>query len=204
MMEIKGMVRNSVLLLILVVAFSLNVFGLPQEELLEFDPVDVQINFTLGDILHTVRGTFRLKSGTIKFNPETGQANGLVVVDATSGQTGNTGRDKKMHKDVLESGKYPEITFTPTRVQGHLSPQEDSEVELQGIFGLHGGKYEITLSAHIHFAGERLTIDSHFSIPYVKWGLQNPSNFILRVNDSVDVDLHAVGRISNQAVRIGP
>lgn len=203
-MEIKGMIKNSVLWLIFVFAFSLNAFGLPQEELLEFDPVNVQISFTLGDILHTVHGAFRLKSGIIKFNPETGQASGLVVVDATSGQTGSTGRDKKMNKDVLESSKYPEITFTPTRVQGHLPPQADSEIGLQGIFSLHGGNHEITLSAHIHSSDERLTIDSHFSIPYVKWGLQNPSNFILRVNDSVDVDLHAVGRISNQAVRIGP
>jgi polyisoprenoid-binding protein YceI len=197
-MEVKGMFRTFVLLSTLVFALSLTVFGLPQEAVLEFNPTDVQIHFTLGDVIHTVHGTFRLKSGTIKFNSETGLASGLVVVDATSGETGSTGRDKKMHKDVLESSKYPEITFTPVHLlQGHLSPQEDSEVELQGIFGLHGGNHEITLSAHIHMTGERLTIDSHFSVPYVQWGLQNPSNFILRVNDSLNVDLHAVGRISN-------
>ena len=152
---------------------------------MEFNPADVQISFTLGDILHTVHGTFRLKSGTIKFNPETGQASGLVVVDATSGETGSTGRDKKMHKDVLESGKYPEITFTPIRIYKAIShPKKTLNVGLQGIFGLHGGNHEITLSAHIHIAGEQLTIDSHFSVPYVKWGLQNPSTFILRVDDS--------------------
>ncbi len=203
-MKTKGIIRSHFLLLIFVFAFSLTAFGLPQEEFLEFNPADVQISFTLGDILHTVQGTFKLKSGTIKFNPETGQASGSVVVDATSGETGNPGRDKKMHKEVLESGKYPEITFTAVRLQGHLSPQDDSEVGLQGILGLHGGDHEAILNAHIHIAGEQLTIDSHFTVPYVKWGLKNPSTFILRVDDFINVELHAVGLISKQAVRTGP
>lgn len=204
MMKLRKMIRNDALILVLVMALSATVFGTTQDELLEFNPSDVQISFTLGDILHTVHGTFKLKSGTIKFNPETGVASGFIVIDATSGETGSAGRDKKMHKEVLESGKYPEITFTPMRMQGHLSAQEDSEVNLQGIFGIHGGTHEITLGAHIHITGELLTITSHFSVPYVKWGLHDPSTFLLRVNDSLNVDLHAVGRLSSQSARIGP
>jgi hypothetical protein len=31
-----------------------------------------------------------------------------------------------------------------------------------------------------------------FSIPYVKWGLKNPSTLILRVNDQVDITIHTI------------
>src|ERR1700686_2361186 len=89
-----------------------------QDLTLELDPAHTTIRFTLGDVLHTVNGTFKLKSGTIHFNPGTGTASGSVVVDVTSGDTGSNARDRKMHKEILESAKYPEATFTPTKVSG--------------------------------------------------------------------------------------
>jgi polyisoprenoid-binding protein YceI len=65
---------------------------------LELDPANTRIEFTSAATLHTVHGTFALKSGTIHVNPSNGAAGGPVVVDATSGDTGNTGRDHKMHQ----------------------------------------------------------------------------------------------------------
>lgn len=179
-------------------ALSLPIRGLAQEALLEFDPTQTQIRFTLGDVLHTVHGMFRLKHGTITFNPLNGQTSGLVVVDATSGQSGSNGRDNKMHKSVLESKDYPEITFAPHRILGQIALQGDSQVEIPGVLTVHGGAHEITLKSHVHIAGNQLIADIHFSIPYAKWGLHNPSTFILRVNDTVDLDLHAVGHVSPQ------
>src|SRR5438270_6481510 len=74
-----------------------------QEMTVQLDPDHTRVAFTLGDVLHTVHGTFKLKNGTIHFDPTTGAASGLVVVDVTSGDTGNNSRDRKMHKDILES-----------------------------------------------------------------------------------------------------
>ncbi len=185
---------------LLAVIFLLTGSGVAQEAVLELDPSLTQIGFTLGDILHTVHGTFRLKYGTINFNPVTGQASGSVVVDATSGQSGSRGRDNKMHKDILESRQYPEITLSPLKVQGHIASQGDSEIQIQGVFRIHGADHEITLKAHINISGEKLTGNAHFSIPYVQWGLRNPSTFILRVNDTVGIDLHVAGNLSAQPV----
>src|ERR1700681_1422369 len=53
------------------------------EETVIFDPARTTVDFTLGDVLHTVHGTFRLKSGVIHFDPDGGKASGSVVVDAT-------------------------------------------------------------------------------------------------------------------------
>ena len=96
--------------------------ALAQETVFQLDPAKTEVAFTLTDPLHTVHGTFKLKSGTIRFNPTTGEAGGKVVVDATSGASGNGSRDRKMHKEVLESPKYSEITLTPVRFKGTSRP----------------------------------------------------------------------------------
>jgi polyisoprenoid-binding protein YceI len=172
-----------------------------QQAVLKLDPGKTLINFTLGASFHTVHGTFRLKHGTITFDPATGQASGLVVVDATSGDTGNHGRDSKMHKEILESQKYPEITFTPVQIEGRVGPQGDSKVEVKGTFNLHGQDREIVLQAEVHIAGTELTADTNFAVPYVKWGLKNPSTFILRVSDTVQMSVHAAGQITMPAAK---
>ena len=39
------------------------------------------------------------------------------------------------------------------------------------------------------------TAASHFAVPYVKWGMKNPSTFILRVDQSVDIEVQASGAV---------
>jgi polyisoprenoid-binding protein YceI len=166
-----------------------------QEAVLELDPAQTQIGFTLGDVLHTVNGTFKLKQGTINFNAATGQASGLVVVDATSGDSGSHARDHKMHKDILQSGQYPEITFAPQQVQGQVLPAGVFKVQVVGTFTMHGESHPLTLIVQANQTGEQLTANVTFSIPYVSWGLKNPSTLFLRVNSTVDIAIQAVGHI---------
>ena len=59
------------------------------ETTVTFDPAHTSVDFTLGDVLHTVHGSFKLKNGTISFDPATGKATGVFVVDATSGDSGS-------------------------------------------------------------------------------------------------------------------
>ncbi len=170
-----------------------------QEVVLALDPAQTQIKFNLGDVLHQVNGTFRLKSGSIRFNRATGSASGSVVVDATSGKSGSNARDRKMHKDILESARYPEIVFTPDRVQGRLASQGESQVEVHGILRLHGADHETTLTARVSVSGDQLSVDTKFVVPYVKWGLKNPSTFVLRVSQDVEIDIHAIGRLTTSS-----
>jgi polyisoprenoid-binding protein YceI len=167
-----------------------------QEMTLELDPANTRINFTLEATLHTVHGTFALKSGTIHFNPATGSASGLVVVDATSGDTENKSRDSKMHKEILESKRYPEITFTSTKLSGKVELQGDSRVQLDGIFKLHGTEHPMTLTLAVQAKGNVLSAQTHIVIPYIAWGLKNPNTLFLHVSDKVEVDISAVGHVS--------
>ncbi len=166
-----------------------------QERFFDVDPAQSRVEFTLGDVFHTVRGSFKVKQGTIRVDPAIGKAGGLVVVDATSGESGNGARDRKMHKDILESGKYPEISIEPVKASGTLAASGESQIELNGIFRIHGGEHEVTVSAAVQIAGDQWTARIHFIVPYVQWGLKNPSTFILRVSDKVAIDVLAKGRV---------
>src|ERR1700674_4675852 len=74
-------------------------FAQPQELRFQFAPSTTKITFTLGDILHTVRGSFKLKQGDVEYSVGTKSVRGTLTVDATSGESGNRSRDRKMHKE---------------------------------------------------------------------------------------------------------
>jgi polyisoprenoid-binding protein YceI len=164
-----------------------------QEVRLQFEPSKTNIAFTLGDILHTVHGSFQLKQGNVEYNLASKLVSGNLVVDATSGQSGNRSRDRKMHKEILESGQYPVISFRPDRVEGGIAPGTTSTVQVHGIFSIHGSDHELTMPVRVTIFSDHWTADTHFTIPYVKWGIKNPSTFVLRVSESVEIDVHATG-----------
>jgi polyisoprenoid-binding protein YceI len=176
-------------------ALVLTPAGRAQEVAVQLEAAQTKIEFTLGSTLHTVEGTFKLKSGAIRFDPATGKMSGSIIVDATSGESGNEGRDRKMHREILESGKYPEIIFTPNEAKGAFNPKDPSKLEVSGRFRLHGQDHEMTLPIDIQPAGRQLQMTMHITIPYLKWGLKNPSTFILRASDKVEIDIHAVGQV---------
>lgn len=158
------------------------------------DPAQSTIKFTLDTTLHTVEGTFKLKSGQVSFDPATGKASGQITVDATSADTGNKGRDKKMHQEILESQKYPEIILIPQQVKGSVNPQGASQVEVWGVFRIHGQDHDTTLTLSVQpLAGDQIQVSTHFSVPYVQWGMKSPSTFLLRASDTVEIEVHTSG-----------
>src|ERR1700681_916769 len=104
------------------------------ESNIELDPARTSIGFTLADVLHTVHGTFKLKRGSIAFDSSTGKASGEVVVDVASGNSGSGTRDKRMHKEILESARYPDAVFTADRVSGELAARGTSELDVHVAF----------------------------------------------------------------------
>lgn len=165
------------------------------ESTIELDPARTVITFTLADVLHTVHGTFKLKHGSITFDSVTGKASGEIVVDAASGNSGSEARDKRMHKEILESVRYPEAVFTLDRVSGELAPRGASELDVHGSFQIHGASHDMTFHFRADVSGSEVASSTGFTIPYVQWGMKNPSNFLLRVSDKVQMNIKAVGRM---------
>jgi polyisoprenoid-binding protein YceI len=187
-----------------ILALALSGSAFAQEMRLQLDAAATQVNFTLGDVLHTVHGVFKLKTGDMWFDPSNGKAGGQIVVNALSGESGNSSRDSRMHKNILESAKYADITFAPDRVEGKVNLQGDSDVRLHGQFFIHGGTHDMTMKVKSHMEQQRLTASISFSVPYVQWGMKNPSTLFLRVNDTVEIGIQATGQLSNSEPRTTP
>ena len=185
--------RSGVFFLIIPVIMATAICGGAQQTVLQFDPAKTTIKFTLDAALHTVHGTFQAKQSALQFDPTSGKLSGEISVDAKSGQTGNGMRDRKMHRDVLESEQYPEITFRPSRIEGTVASEGKSSVTVYGIFRIHGVNHEIAVPAEVEMNADQWTAMVHFPVPYVKWGMKNPSTLFLRVSESVEVELVASG-----------
>jgi len=173
----------------------------PNSLVFTVDTAQSSVHWTLGSSLHTVHGTFALKSGSLQIDPDSGKASGRIVVDAASGDSGNDGRDKKMNKEVLESGKFGEITFQPASITGKLETQGDATVQIHGVFLLHGSEHELTVPAHASISGDHWAGSAKFSVPFIEWGLKNPSTWLLKVEHSVNVELELKGSLQTQSTR---
>jgi len=167
-----------------------------QQVQITLDPAQTKVDWTLGDVLHTVHGTFKLKSGNIVFDSKTGDASGQIVVDAISGESGNHTRDGKMQKEILESARYPDIVFLPKHVSGNLPAQGASTLQVQGVFRIHGGDHDLTLSLPVQADGSRATATTTFDVPYEAWGMKNPSTFLLKVENKVEISISTVGTVA--------
>ena len=157
------------------------------------DPGQSKVHWSVDSTMHTVHGTFAVKSGALHFDPQTGKAGGEIVVFATSGESGNSSRDEKMHKVVLESAKYPDAVFRPTQVEGKVAASGNSDVQLHGVFVLHGGEHELSVPVHAEMVSGKWKGTAKFEVPYIQWGLKDPSNWLLKVKPAVQVDLELAG-----------
>ena len=179
-------------------ALSLSVapFALAQQETFTVNPDASQVVFILGGNGHHVQGTFHVQSGTVDLDPGGHKISGSIIVAAASGNSGEASRDKKMDTEVLDTAHFAEVAFAPASYQGALAPSGDSTIQVSGVFTLHGTPHDITVPMRVHIDGAAITAKGSFTVPYVKWGLKDPSIFILKVAKEVDIDLTLNGRLT--------
>lgn len=173
-----------------------------EEQLLSLDPAKTAVHFSVTATGHDVEGSFHLTSGAVRFDSATGIASGEIRIDALSAETGNGSRDKTLRDDVLETERFPLFVFTAERFVGKLPASGEGQVELCGLVSLHGASHPLTLPAKIRLEGARLKVDAEFAIPYVEWGLHNPSILFLKVADIVQVHVEGEGTLSSPGAAV--
>jgi polyisoprenoid-binding protein YceI len=191
----KPLPARLLLCIALLVVPLLRAQSAPQAITMHIDPARTEIHWTLSGNMHTVHGTFKLKGGLITFDPSTGAAQGEIAVDLVTGESGNQSRDGHMQKDVLESEKYPQAIFHPAKVTGVVKSGSTQNVTVEGTFTLHGKDHPLRLDAKIQVDGHDAVATTRFTVPYVEWGMKDPSTFLFRVDKTVDVDVIAKGGI---------
>ena len=168
-----------------------------QHQTFSINPDASTVAFTLGGSGHHVQGTFHVQRGSIDFDPGAQKISGSVIVAAGSGNSSEPSRDKKMNSDVLDTEHFAEVTFAPSSYQGTIALSGDSTIQVSGTFTLHGTPHDLTVPMQLHIDGANLTAKGHFTVPYVKWGLKDPSIFILKVAKEVDIDLALSGQLTH-------
>jgi polyisoprenoid-binding protein YceI len=100
-----------------------------------------------------------------------------------------------MREGVLEAQRYPEITFDPQHFTLKVRSGGQFQATMQGVLTLHGGRHDIDLMAQGQLVGDKLTATAHFSVPYVDWGMKDPSILFLTVAKQVDIDIATSGHV---------
>lgn len=180
----------------LVLAALLAPAALAQHQTLVVNPDASAVKMTLKTTHEIVNGTFHVQSGSIEFDRSTPKMLGSVIVLAGSGKTGNSMRDRKMDSDILKVKQFATVSFEPKTYAGSIAPSGDSTIQVTGIFTLLGAPHEITVPILVHVDGAAVTAKAHFVVPYVQWGLKNPSFLFWKAENDVAIDLLLAGKLS--------
>lgn len=163
---------------------------------LHLDPEETSLDFILEATMHTVHGHLGSASGRIAFDPASTLASGELVIDLGGAETGVGRRDKKMHAKILETDRYPTAVFRVNRIDLPRSLQQGrNELQLHGELELRGTRHPVLLPAVAQLDGDRITATAWLDIPYIDWGLEDPSFFVLRVAKTVRVEIETAGRL---------
>ena len=181
---------------VLVLAAALAPSALSQHQTFVVNPDASEVKITLKTTHELVIGAFHVQSGSIEFDRTTPKMAGSVVVLAGSGKTGNDSRDKRMNKDILKVEQYANVSFEPKTYTVAIALSGDSNLQVTGIFTLLGTPHEIAIPILVHLEGTTATAKAHFVLPYVQWGVKNPSFMIWKADDDVAIDLSLAGRLS--------
>jgi polyisoprenoid-binding protein YceI len=183
--------------LVLALAVILGPAALAQHQTFAVNPDASDVKMKLNTTHEVVNGTFHIQSGSINFDRAASHISGIVIVAAGSGKTGNDSRDKKMNKDILKVEQYTTVSFAPKTYTGTIAPSGDSTIQVSGVFTLLGTPHDLTIPMQIHLDGSKATAKAQFVIPYVQWGLKNPSFMFWKADNDVAIDLNLVGQVSN-------
>ena len=165
---------------------------------LHLDADQTKIEWTVGVTLRKVHGTFKSNGGELIADVKTGTAQGEVEIPTASLASGDDKRDAKFQKEVLDSAQYPAIIFHPTHIDGLKEGDGEQTVKATGSMTLHGSDHPVELTLHMTVSGKQATVTTHFVVPYVKWGLKDPSTMFSRYDKEIEVDVTAKGTLEQQ------
>jgi hypothetical protein len=181
---------------VLALALILAPAALAQHQTFAVNADASEVKMTLKTTHELVNGAFHIQSASVEFDRSTPKMSGSVVVLAGSGKTGNGSRDKKMNKEILHVEQYATVSFEPKSYAGVIAPSGDSTIQVTGIFTLLATPHEITIPMLVHLEGTTATAKAHFAVPYIQWGLKDPSFLFWKADNEVAIDLFLTGPLS--------
>ncbi|MGW7607989.1 YceI family protein [Streptomyces sp. NPDC054766] len=126
----------------------------------DIDTLRSRISFTTKHMfgLGTVRGSFRLRGGTVSLAEPLTATRVDAVADAASFDTDNKNRDRQvLSKTLLDTATYPDIVFTSIGA----GQDEAGAWTLRGLLTAHGVRAPVTFTvAKAEVDGEEITVEA--------------------------------------------
>jgi len=193
-----GLVRLPRLCLFCMLLTAMPAFA--EKMVFTLDTKESEVRIILGATLHTVDGRAALEPASFTWDTDSGSASGRAVVRASRLRTGIDARDQKMREDVLLSALHPEIVFEATGFELRQSGAEKLRFVLKGELTLLGVGHEIELETRAHLRSDNSwKARADLNLPYVQWGLTDPSLPLFAVDKYVTVEVKAVGSLAREA-----
>ncbi len=70
-----------------------------------------------------------------------------------------------MKDTELDAKAFPEIVFTPRRLDGQIDEHRNFQAQLQGILVLSGASHNVVIETRGTLSGRELIATGHLSIP---------------------------------------
>ena len=139
------------------------------------DPHHTQIVFTLNHLGFTnFTGTFSEASGSLELDPKNITNSKLQIIIPTSSALTHVSKlnEELKSADWFDSAKFPEATFTVTKI----TPTGNNTANLIGELTLHGTTKSINLKAHFLGAGVN-PINKAYTVGFEATGAIKRSDF---------------------------
>ena len=106
--------------------------------------------------------------------------------------------NKELKEIVLETEKYPEMSFKSTNVTGKLNPSGVFEARIEGDLTMHGVTRRIVIPAEVKLVGSDLRSTGEFSLERSDFKVKATSAFhgMVRVRDKLKVTFDFVAHRS--------
>jgi polyisoprenoid-binding protein YceI len=133
-----------------------------------------------------VPGTLEKAALHLKIN-----AGSLAVTDNMSDKDRRE-IERTMHKEVLESGRFPEIVFESSNVSGSLA----GAVSVVGDLSLHGVTNSQPVSAQVAITGDMLRAHGEFAVRQTAYGIKlvSVAGGTLKLKDELKCTFDIVAR----------
>ena len=102
------------------------------------------------------------------------RADSLSVTDKVSDSDRQT-IEKTMRDDVLETGKYPDITFKSTKIEATKTADGSYQAKIWGDLTLHGVTHNVLISSQLTFDSKSVRARGEFSLKMTEYSIKPPS-----------------------------
>jgi polyisoprenoid-binding protein YceI len=113
-----------------------------------------------------------------------------LTADLTTLQSDDDRRDNQLQRQALESGRFPEATFTlTTPIELGALPEEGQPIttEATGDLTLHGVTRTVSIPIEATRDGSTVTVKGSIDIAFADYDMQKPQSFIV-----LSVDDHGI------------